>query len=410
MSALEDRIRTGLNADRRVPDLLDAVYEGAHRRRARRTAAGAAAAALAVGAVATGIALLVGGDERSAPDPAPQPSRTERPDDGLGARDYPALVQAGGDALLVTTESTCPTLPRTICRSWWRFDGEAWSSSGMPPDRPEWERGWVWLPNGREAVWPPGPGRPALATRDGGQSWKEIAFPPACLEQRHDCQLTATATAAFITDWYVDHPVKLYRADAALDSWRPVEVPAGAELFTMVGNGIVGVDSPHATRFWVSRDDGDTWSSTSPPCDNGFLHGDSYWDGIVAECPDLGESEILRSGDLTTWDRLGTHLEPFRGGQGARYPVYLSDEAVIVGGEGGPTLLTPSGSARVALPAGTRFQYNVTRVGSTYYALAHSGATEPWTQEVIRSDDGGRTWTVLIGPVQQPARTTPSDG
>lgn len=73
MSALDDRIRAGLTADREVPDLWDAVQEGARRRRARRTAA-ATAAVVAVMIAILGVAKSSIFDSRdSQPAPAPQP-------------------------------------------------------------------------------------------------------------------------------------------------------------------------------------------------------------------------------------------------------------------------------------------------------------------------------------------------
>jgi hypothetical protein len=396
MSALEDRIRAGLNADREVPDLWDAVQQGARRRRVRRATGAAGAAALVVALIVTGIAWTVGGENRSAPPPIPEPTRTEQPAPGPGAQDFPTTFAAAGDDLFVET-TLCNG---DGCARGWRFDGERWSAETMPPRRSGF---WTWLPDGRDGIWPPEGDRPALATHDGGRSWTEIALPPACREKRNDCGLAATSTAMFIPDSYVDHPIKLYRADPSLESWHPVDTPAGADVFTFAGDVIVGVEAPHATRLWASRDDGDTWSATSAPCDNPILFGGSTWNGVVAECfgADISQVELLRSEDLRTWHRLGVHSDRTFP-RNPQYPFFLSESAVIVLSKEVPTLLTPSGSSPVTLPEETRFEYAVTRVGTTYYALAHTGPVKPWSQEIIRSDDGGRTWTVLLPTVQRP--------
>ncbi len=79
MSALEDRIRAGLNADRPVPDLWEGVQAGAGRRRARRTVATTAVVAAVVVAILAGVAKLSLLDKREAQlAPTPQPSNSQQ--------------------------------------------------------------------------------------------------------------------------------------------------------------------------------------------------------------------------------------------------------------------------------------------------------------------------------------------
>jgi hypothetical protein len=65
MTALEDRIRAGLNADRPVPDLWEAVQSGARRRRAVRTATTTAAVAAVAVAILAGVATFSLSGDRS---------------------------------------------------------------------------------------------------------------------------------------------------------------------------------------------------------------------------------------------------------------------------------------------------------------------------------------------------------
>lgn len=78
MSALEDRIRAGLNADREVPDLWDAIQEGARRRRARRTVAAAAAVTTVVALVAVVGGLLLQDRHAASPAPVDPPGQEEQ--------------------------------------------------------------------------------------------------------------------------------------------------------------------------------------------------------------------------------------------------------------------------------------------------------------------------------------------
>ncbi len=101
MSALEDRIRIGLDADREVPELLDAIHRGARRRQVRRTAGAAGAAALAVAALATGIGLSLGEDDRDTPRTVDQPTTVTDPTTtALTELPFGALTIAEQDAVL----------------------------------------------------------------------------------------------------------------------------------------------------------------------------------------------------------------------------------------------------------------------------------------------------------------------
>jgi hypothetical protein len=74
MSDLEDRIRAGLNADRAVPDLWEAVYAGSRRRTRRTAAATALVAAVAVAIIASFATTLLVNGRDAQPAPAEQPS------------------------------------------------------------------------------------------------------------------------------------------------------------------------------------------------------------------------------------------------------------------------------------------------------------------------------------------------
>lgn len=325
MNALEDRIRAGLSADRAVPDLWEAVQRGARRRRVRRTAGAAGGAALAVAVITTSLALSVGGDRDSAPPPAHQPTRTEQPNPGPGADEFPVRLNALGDDLLVETVSSCPQPwsrnPRDCTQGWWRFDGEAWSVVSVPPGRvgvPFGSSGGRWLTNGQDGVLWPAYGRPAMATRDGGQSWRELALPAVCQDRDAACNLESTDTSVFVV---VDQGDQVYRADPSLETWIPVETPdilgAGLPLISVGANLLVGQDQSNVTfDFWVSRDDGRTWGTSPMPCPSYpdlFVTNDGR--GFIAGCGEspLGlPNELMGSSDLKTWHHLGKYPESER--------------------------------------------------------------------------------------------------
>ena len=413
MNALEDRIRAGLSADRAVPDLWEAVHKGARRRRVRRTAVAECGAALAVAVITTGVAISVGGERQSAPSPAPRPSRPERPNPGPGADEYPVTITAHGDDILVETVSECPKpwsrSPRDCTQGWWRFDGEAWSAVPSPQGRvgvPFGASGGRWLANGQDGVLWPAYGLPAMATRDGGQSWRKLDFPSECRDRdRHSCGLESTDTGVFVA---IDGET-IYRADPSLESWLPVETPdilgAGLPRIFFGANLLVAQDgSNNVTNLWLSRDDGRTWR-TSPlpplPCGNNVhLIVTDDGGGFVAGCrADGPPNELMGSVDLRTWHHLGTEPVVRDLYFTARF---LSAEAVIVGDRGAQRLLTPTGPSPVTLPTGTWFWHGL-RVGSTYYGKASAGGASGRSPgQIIRSDDGGRTWTALTPMVPAP--------
>lgn len=406
MSALEDRLRAGLDADRAVPDLWDAVQRGARRRRARRTAGAAGAASLAVALVATGVMLAAGDADRSAP-PAPRPSHTEPPNPGPGAPHFPELVTTAGDELFVTTR----TCAGEDCTQGWRYDGAEWSG---PFDFPQGAGGVRWAPGGLDGLAFPLPeGGEMLggtigsgvtrgwATHDGGRSWEDAPpFPQPC--RRDGCQVYFTSGSAFLVHQRdASDPATLYRSDLGLDSWEALAAPDGVQTMTTTNDILVGADRldedwGRATTLWVSRDDGATWRRPEGlPCPDPYLFGGGSGGRFVAECYPTDRHEVTwTSPDLRSWTRAGEDRDQT---PDHASPIAVSADEVLAWG----VLVTPTGNRSVwyrdeGLATGLAV------VDATVYAGFSSGPYATRRVRLVHSPDAGRTWLPLTRPVRTP--------
>jgi hypothetical protein len=401
MTALEDRIRAGLSADRAVPDLYDAVRAGARRRRARRTAGGLAAAVLAVIAVLAGVTISTGGNQKPAPveTPTPRPTPTKSVPNFPAASENVVSTASSGDRVFVLTES------RTL---WTYADGEWTAEKDLPiPDQAEIN----FSPNGRNGVIEPRDwtdqafGEFASAdfavTTDGGRTWSSGTAPVPC-----GCGATATDTGFFYLgsttspQGVSSDPVAtgVYRsADGQTDWVRTGPAPFNSLVPTHLfarGNALV---ASTGRGFAVSTDEGHDWRILPQPCrtvgrgfdaaytfDTGLATGEEIvvnchpGEGFVIETKNERRNQVVHTVDLARWEPIGPPVDSTL----CCFPI--SDDAAV----GADLLVTAAGARQIDLPLDTHFWgVHAARSGGVTY-LAFLG--QLWV-----SYDDGLAWTQL---------------
>lgn len=336
MSALEERIRRGLNVDRAVPDMLDAVHEGARRRRAqRRTVTAAVAAAFVVVAIAVGATLSSHGKGEFRPAPAvtPPPSTVEPAPPTFPGRDEGVIsaAAAGGRVFVLTDRETLWTL----------VDG-VWSAQRNLPIAKHTYYEIAFSPNGDHGVIHPfvwaesetrgseAPSAAVLVSSDGGHRWSIATMPTAC-----GCGATVTDAGFF----YLGAD-GIYRSDDGLSKWRrtgpaPSDSIFASALFARGGSLVV---HSRSDEFAVSADAGRTWQSLPSACqmvgsgyrpDHQYVFdmGISSGEEIVEDCHHRNSHQIVHTVDLTRWERVGP---TFQSTAICCYPI--SDDAAVGAG------------------------------------------------------------------------------
>jgi len=396
MNDLEERVRRGLGTDVDTigtEDLLASVHRGVRRRRSRRTAGAAVAAvALVVAGVATAVRL--GGDDGE-PRPAPSPTSQTPTSDPTG--DDPTLPPGAsqgvidvavttGEAWRLTTNVGC-----VGCSTVWLRDEDAeggWQRlhdfAGKDPmfgpvsyvDMAE---------NGRDGfAW----GNRLHATHDGGRTWSVVTDGPGRTTDRgHWTFLTSThAWSKFISD--TSDGEELWRSELGSDAWQRVEVSGPVDDPRTIGDTVVMMtfagEDTSSPVLRISRD-GQTWSELALPCggENQSHLGRSE---VFVLCAAPAGATIHRSAGLAGWEEFGrSTLGQVTAG------VALSDERLLVMGDGQAVLFEPGGSRPVdlGLPAGQDF-YTATAdvAGDTAYLTTSDN-------RILASTDGGLTWSGL---------------
>lgn len=304
MSVLEERIRRGLAADVTVSadELITAAAAGAQRARRQQRWVVATGTAAAVLTVIVGVLAVTRGNDTAAPpvapSPPPPPSVTyESP----GPGDHPiSLYDGAGAPILVTAER----LDRAGTATLWRKESGGWQRVGtledaVPPD-PRYYPYSTYLS--------PGPGSQDVVahhlarrgvgfSHDGGATWSYLTQPP-------DCPAGAGCSAVAPTSdhLYLNNHDTAMRAAFGATTWTEIAVPRPASGVIPLEDALLSVDldCDNATNhYWVSRDDGDTWSGRrdypAGTCIVGSTDNTAY-------AADAEETQWWRSTDLVHWE------------------------------------------------------------------------------------------------------------
>jgi photosystem II stability/assembly factor-like uncharacterized protein len=173
---------------------------------------------------------------------------------------------------------------------------------------------------------------------------------------------------------------------------------------------------PHAQLF-ASTDNGATWSTSSSPCGDGLYSAlASGPTGLWVECASLqtgGYSlkQIYRSSDRKTWQLVADNTKdqsqpqnppiPFGGEYGV---LAVADDAhAALGTSRGNVVVTADGGANWTAAPGLPTDAELF-VSTVQFADAQHGwasievTTDSPNNGVYRTDDGGRTWTLVRIP------------
>lgn len=403
MNDLEDRVRRALHADvsgPRADQLLGDVHRGATRRRRRRVA-GVVAASTLVLAAAAGTVTSVVVHERSTPDvppasSAPSPHPTPTPTD----TPLPAGATKGPVAVSVTSVGTVFRLTMnvgcTACSTVWQndasggwvrlhdFGAEASVGDADPGHGPldhlvmaaNGKDGWAW-------------GRWLFSTHDGGRTWARVRIQPGWNAGGMN-SVVVTGSSAWTLVAHGNGGV-LYRTPVAADDWSTVQAPQLDRAYAVetVGDRVVlevaGDGRAHPQLVW-STDDGSTWSTLDTPC-----AGEKAGSAAFLLCPASTASAgptVYRTQDFTSWSVLGHAKAGITGIQALG-----DDRLLVVGRAGHATLMSPGGATPVDLPLAAAGDQ--TDESSWSGATAYVGVYGDGDPYLIRSSDGGHTWSVV---------------
>jgi hypothetical protein len=399
MNALEDRVRRGLRTGPVEADadaLLREVHRGVRRRRTNSFVAAAAAGVLAV----TGVAVAVGVGTRSdrSPDRPPAThSPTPKPLPEGAATGVIDIQALSADLVFrLTTNVGCIS-----CSTLWRLEGdgtrtplhdfEGYNAYGGKIDpnfgpvsnfvmAADGLQGWAW-------------GARLFSTRDGGSTWSQIAYGPGGLsEYGHEIQVGSEyAWSLHRSD---DFGTELFRTPYGEEDWATVDAPdldGTTGMFT-VGNSVVletedeGLSAP---RLQISTD-GTTWSRLDMPCP-GEIRARPAVSEVFVLCMDLDDPRditVYRTRDLSRWERFGS----WKGVVDTFIPL-TDDRLLLVDADRTARLLTTTGTQAIDLGDARETNiYESSTTGDLVFMVAYDGNA---LGRLLRSSDGGRTWTLL---------------
>lgn len=234
-------------------------------------------------------------------------------------------------------------------------------------------------------------------THDGARTWRQQQLPGLVLKVE-----AAQGTAWALVKSGSTH--RLYRSAASSDSWSRVALPAPLDDTTpdlVLQPGLVAVlggSSGSAVAF-VSTDGGRTFQQRENPCPVAFgAPSLSAADGTLwAFCPTGTQGRPYAStDDARSWTPIsgapagGWANSSVIGGRSA-------SSAVLASGGRLYRVTTGGGVQRESSPsigAGTSLRF----VGFTTPQLGYAVLARPSTSSLLRSTDGGRTWSVVRYP------------
>lgn len=405
MTRFEDDLRALLHSPVGQADadvFLRQVHAAAGRRRRRHRTVGTVVVTVAVAGVAA-VALLPG-QPQSAPDyvAAPSPSASAATDSSPSDPPTPSTGTSHptSDVDVVSVSAVSPT-------EWWAMStGPCQGSSArcaelqgsileepvplpvpsvaqdpgsqtpetvsqvrFAPDRVD---GWVF----GGALW---------ATHDGGASWTPAELPPGT--EVRSVTTVGDTTALALAD--TPDGVALFSSPQVHDEWQALPMPfrLGAVRSSLAVTprmwAFVASTAGGADVVVHSRDAGRHWQQTESPCgavDSAVAAGQSLW----LTCQDAGGA-VRKSSDGAHWTPVAK-VDMGRGAQLA--PV--SDLVTLLYHGGEAALVSAAGPQDVRLPL---------RQGETVRQAEFTGPTTGFLVtsqgRALRSDDGGRTWSLL---------------
>ena len=417
MDQLERNLRDVLSSDRRALDpslvSLERIHARATRRHRRRVALTASATGLTVLAAA-GVGFAIGGqsgDDRLGPlgtsSPTGQVSQSPEPSSSPSAPSAsPAVTGPAWDGARVISMTATST--RTIVVLGANGD----TGTCTPPDcirlAQSHDGGQTWealpIPSNAIAIddktqsatqvrfgsasdgWVFGGG--LWATHDGGYAWDPITMPGKVR------RLEAAAGTAWALIATGGEPTEqLWSTPVGSDDWQPVSD------VTITGPGDLAVQGKRVTVLGAS--DSPAWSNVSGnfkkvtnPCVSSLQVELSASGGLWAKCETGTSAYLATSPDGTAWTDVqfdtGGGAPPNSMVVGARSP----SEALLWLGNGGTPLshLTSSGTLTPVASPGT----GITWMGFTTKDIGYA-ITCCSIQTLLRTDDGGDTWTD-VGP------------
>jgi photosystem II stability/assembly factor-like uncharacterized protein len=405
---------------------LDRVHSGAARRRRRRRAAAGGLSALSVITVAV-LALTIpqqlGGQNDGVASSARTSSNGLRPSPELTAKRPKSAVQSPGAArsstppvggsvpahfaaasMSATSTNTfwvLGTAPckNPVCTSIVRTDDAGSTFRGMPAPRAPLSTN----PAGSDTVSDLrfadtangyAFGGSLWTTHDGARSWHRQQLPGTVLRVE-----AAQGTAWALVKSGGTH--RLYRSATTSDSWSRVHLPAPLDDTTpdiVLQSGLVAVlgGSASTAVAFVSTDGGQTFHQRRNPCPVAF------------GAPSLSAA----GGALWVFCATGTQGRPYVSTDAARSWTPVSGappggwaNATVIGGRSASSAVLASGGGLYRVTTGGGVQResapsvatgaSLRFVGFTTPQLGYAVLSRPSASSLLRSTDGGGTWSVV---------------
>lgn len=410
-------------------DTLDRVHAGANRRRRRRRAAAGGLSAVSVIAVAV-LALTIpprltgdqsgvassGGSGTTAAQPSPEhaaqspkqkvqsPGTEPTPHRGVGGSVPANFAAASMTATSTTTFWVLGTAPckHPPCTSVVRTQDAGKTFRGMPAPKAPLSTNPMGSNTVSEMRFADASdgyafGGTLWTTHDGARTWHRQQLPGTVLSVE-----ASQGTAWALVQFGDTH--RLYRSATSNDSWSRVALPAPlddtpADLVLQPGLvAVLGGSSGSAVAF-VSTDGGRTFHERENPCPVAF------------GAPSLSAA----NGTLWVFCASGTEGHPYASTDGARSWTPVSgappggwSNSSVIGGRSATSAVVASGGrlyrvttggvvergSTPSVAAGTSMRF----VGFTTPLVGYALLARPSTSSLLRSTDGGRTWSVVRYP------------
>lgn len=403
---------------------LDRVHAGAaRRRRRRRTAAGglSALSVIAVAVLALTIPQQLGGQQGGVASSARTSESGTQPSPEFSAKRPKSSVQSPGSerspqptvggsvpaqfaaaSMTATSTSTFWVLGTAPCKSppctsIVRTEDAGKTFRGMPAPRAPLSTnpmGSNTVSDLRFADTADGYafGGSLWTTHDGARTWHQQRLPGTVLRVE-----AAQGTAWALVKFGDTH--RLYRSATSSDSWSRVALPGALDDTTphlVLQSGLVAVlgGSSGSAAAFVSTDDGRTFHQRKNPCPVAFgtpslsAAGGALW--VFCATGTQGRPYVSTD-DARTWAPIsgappgGWANSTVIGGRSA-------SSAVLASGGGLYRVTTGGGVRRESAPSlggGTSLRF----VGFTTPQLGYAVLARPSTSSLLRSTDGGRTWS-----------------